>query len=270
MYTFEKNVSVKDEDEIWKKCTYPYVVDNEYSVSSYGNIRNDKTGKILKPYKLVRHVSTENVYYIIKLKFNDIIENKVRYKNFRVNRLIAWEFCPDNRDIKLCVMHKNDNKLDNYYKNLKWGSIGLNTREAILSGRLNIQGINNCNHVYEEDYIRYICKLMEDGKTNKEVLFIITGNEKATIRKNSKEWSLICHLRAKDRFTEIALQYDYKPVFNLSPVDNTIIKLMKRGKENIDIMHIYGYEKISDNKTFYRQILKCRKIMKICSTTIDS
>ena len=56
MYTFEKNVSVKDEDEIWKKCTYPYVVDNEYSVSSYGNIRNDKTGKIRRKRELANPV----------------------------------------------------------------------------------------------------------------------------------------------------------------------------------------------------------------------
>ena len=167
-------------------------------------------------------------------------------------------------------MHLNDNKLDNYYKNLKWGTKGENTREAIKTGRLRIQGKYNHNNVYEESYIRKICKLMEDGKTNKEILYIITNNKNATIRKNGKEWSLICHLRSKDRFTDIAIEYDYKPVFNLSEKDKEIIELIKNGKENIEVMNYYGYSKMLDNTALYAKILKCRKIIKICSTTRES
>ena len=270
MYTFENKICKKDEKEIWKNCTYPGIKENQYSVSNYGRIKNNDSGKILIPYKLVRDLKTENVYYIIKLKFYDSEKNIYRYKNFRLNRLIAWDFVPKNRDMNLCVMHINDNKLDNYYKNLKWGTKGENTRAAIISGRLNISGKNNHNNIYGESYIRTICKMMESGKTNKEILYFLSNDPNATIRKYPKIWSLISHIRAKDRFTDITLEYNYTPKFNLSQKDKDIIQMMYNGDENIDIMEYYGYTKISHNTALYSKILKCRKIIKICSTTREN
>ena len=265
MYSFEKNISIKDEPEVWKDITYPSIVEKSYLISSYGRIKNAKTGKILKLYPLVRDLKTENIYYIIKLKSYTKSETSIKYKNFRVNRLVAWEFCENRAMIKI-VMHLNNNKLDNYYKNLKWGTIGENTRDAFHQKLVNIEGRNNIQNVYDEEYIHYICKMMEDGFTNKEILLKIVG-EKATIRKNPKEWSLIYHLRHKDRFTEIALQYNYLPEINVLPLEKRIYQLLFEGKENIDIMKIYGYNTIKDNTKLYSCILKCRKIIKICSTT---
>ena len=61
--------------------------------------------------------------------------------------------------------------------------------------------------------------------------------------------------------------YRYELKIILSNDEKEIIKLMFLGKENIDIMKIYGYMKITDNSKLYSSILKCRKIIKICSTT---
>ena len=267
MWTFEKNVCEKVDKEQWKLCTYPSIVDGSYLVSSYGRIKNANTGKILKQYALVRNIKQENVYYIIKLKcFGK--NGKKKYKNFRVHRLVAWEFCEHVKNMDV-VVHINDNKLDNYYRNLKWSNQGENTRNAIKTGRLNISGENNVSSKYKEDYIRFICGLMEKGKSNKEILYIIAGKD-ATIRKNSKEWSLICHLRAKDRFTSIACQYKYKPVYHLTELDKVIIVRIANGEQNIDIMKSYGYSKISENTALYSQILKCRKIYNMSSTTRES
>ena len=55
------------------------------------------------------------------------------------------------------------------------GTVGENTRDAIFSKRLKISGSNNINAVYDEEYIHYICSLMEKGKSNKDILFIIAG-----------------------------------------------------------------------------------------------
>lgn len=44
------------------------------------------------------------------------------------------------------------------------GTVGENTRDAIFSKRLKISGSNNINAVYDEEYIHYICSLMEKGK----------------------------------------------------------------------------------------------------------
>ena len=53
MYTFENKICKKDEKEIWKNCTYPGIKENQYSVSNYGRIKNNDSGKILIPYKLL-------------------------------------------------------------------------------------------------------------------------------------------------------------------------------------------------------------------------
>lgn len=265
MYSFEKNIMNKIDEERWLNITYPNIIKNEYSVSSYGRIKNNKTGKILKLYPLVTDLKTENVYLTIKLKYINS-KNEEIYRSFRVNRLVAWEFCKKNRDENKVVMHINDNKFDNYYLNLKWGTRAENTRDAFEKGRINVFGENNINNKYTEKYIRSICQMMEDGLTNKEILIKIVG-EKATIRKNSTEWSLISHLRSKFRFTEICMEYDYEPQFNIQKHEISILQYLLKGKENIDIMKIFGYSSIKENTALYSSILKCRKIIKICSTT---
>ena len=268
MYSFEVNVCEKQEDEIWKPCTYPSVEKDAYLISSYGRIKNAITNRILKQYKLVRDEKMENVYYILQLTHVHPKTGKLRYKNFRMNRLVAWEYC-DNKEDGDIVEHINDNKLDNYFRNLKWSTSGKNTRNAIKTGRLNISGENNPTNKYSEILIHFICGLMEEGKSNKEILFILCGYD-ATIRKNGKQWSLINHLRAKDRFTNICKEYNYEPKQNISEKDKEIISYIKEGKENIDIMKIYGYESINDDTALYSQILKCRKIYDIGSTTRES
>lgn len=268
MWSFENNVCEKIDDEVWKICTYPSIENDSYLISSYGRIKNAITGKILKPYELVRDVKTENVYYIIKLKYLNPLTKEIRYKNFRLHRLVAWEFCVHKPNMNI-VEHINNNKLDNYYRNLKWSNSGENTRNAIKTGRLNICGEKNIKNKYDESLIHFICSLMEEGKTNKEILLLLAGN-KATIRNESKLWTLICHIRSKDRFTHIACQYNYEAIFSLTDEDKKIIDLLSNGFENLDIMKMYGYEHINQNTALYSKILKCRKIYNIRSTTIES
>lgn len=265
MYSFQNKICEKQEEEVWKICSYPTVIKDAYFISSYGQIKNAITGRILKQYELVRDSKTENVYYIIKLKFYDHLKREIRYKNFRVSRLVAWEFCEKPEGCNI-VEHVNDNKLDNYFRNLKWSTSGVNTRNAIKTCRLNINGESNTNNKYSEMLIHFLCSLMEEGKSNKEILLIWCGKD-ATIRKNAKEWSLINHLRSKDRFTDIAIQYDYDALFHISENDKKILSYIDEKKENIDIMKIFGYNTPNDNTALYSEILKCRKIYNIRSTT---
>ena len=78
--------------------------------------------------------------------------------------------------------------------------------------------------------IHFLCSLMEEGKSNKEILLIWCGKD-ATIRKNAKEWSLINHLRSKDRFTDIAIQYDYDALFHISENDKKILSYIDEKKK---------------------------------------
>jgi hypothetical protein len=77
-----------------------------YDVSNFSNIRNNKSGKILK--QLVKCG-----YYHISLV------NEFNKKTFTVHRLIALAFI-ENPENKSDVNHKDKNKLNNNISNLEW------------------------------------------------------------------------------------------------------------------------------------------------------
>lgn len=91
--------------EIWKtNDEYPL-----YEISTYGNIRNSKTGNILKP-------SINKGYYYICICNNNCIR-----KTMSLHRLIAKTFIP-NISNKPTVNHKDHNSLNNNINNLEWAT----------------------------------------------------------------------------------------------------------------------------------------------------
>lgn len=78
---------------------------NNYSVSNLGNVRNDKTGRILKP-----HIKP-NGYKQVQLGRKTIPQY--------IHRLVAIAFIP-NIENKPQVNHTNGNKSDNRVENLEW------------------------------------------------------------------------------------------------------------------------------------------------------
>ena len=99
---------------------YKIIQDFEnYEVSNLGNIRNKKTGKILKP-------RIHKGYYDVNLSKNN--------KSYRktVHRLIAESFI-DNPENKPYVDHINGDKLNNNINNLRYATNQENQRNAKLS-----------------------------------------------------------------------------------------------------------------------------------------
>ena len=91
--------------EEWRKIeNHP-----NYEVSNMGNVRNVKTGIILKPQKTGSKLS----YYKVNLYNNG---NKV---NKYLHRLVAEAFLP-NFEQKPEINHINTNSLDNRVENLEW------------------------------------------------------------------------------------------------------------------------------------------------------
>lgn len=78
---------------------------DNYEVSTFGNVRNKKTSRILKP-------ANNGGYFVVGLS------NKLT-KTFPVHRLVAESFI-ENPENKAHVNHKDKNGLNNYLLNLEW------------------------------------------------------------------------------------------------------------------------------------------------------
>lgn len=90
--------------EIWKQIK-GY---SSYQVSSMGQVRNSKTGRILKT-----QTSRRNGYVYTHLSKNNVV------KAYRVHRLVAETFLSGRKDQ---VNHINGIKNDNRVENLEWVS----------------------------------------------------------------------------------------------------------------------------------------------------
>ena len=89
--------------EVWKSISNY----ENYEVSSFGSVRNKKTGRILKPFN-------RGGYYIVGL-------SNIKTKSFRVHRLVAETFI-ENSEKKAHVNHKDKNSLNNNLSNLEWNT----------------------------------------------------------------------------------------------------------------------------------------------------
>lgn len=85
---------------------------DNYEISSFGRVRNNKTSRILKNMK---HKSNVLFYEVINLYKNG------KKKQVKVHRLVAFAFC-NNPDIinKNQVDHIDRNTFNNHFTNLRW------------------------------------------------------------------------------------------------------------------------------------------------------
>lgn len=94
---------------------------NNYGVSNLGNIKNLKTGKVLKP-------SLQKNGYLTYT----FCQNRIR-KTFRIHRLVALYFI-DNPNNLPYVNHKDGDKTNNKVDNLEWCTAKENDDHARRTG----------------------------------------------------------------------------------------------------------------------------------------
>ncbi len=93
---------------------------DNYAVSSFGRVKNTKTGRILKAAD-----NNKDGYLRINL-----CEDATR-KTFTVHRLVACAFINNPND-KECVDHKNNDKTNNHISNLRWATNKENSHNSKL------------------------------------------------------------------------------------------------------------------------------------------
>ena len=106
-----------------------------YKINEYGDIFSILKNKLLKPY-----ISNKG-YKIVELWKDGI------GKKFSVHKLVAINFVPNPNNFPI-VLHRDNNKLNTYYKNLIWGTYEENNRQAIKDG-LNRVPIPDNRKYYE-------------------------------------------------------------------------------------------------------------------------
>lgn len=99
--------------EEWKRIEINGKLFN-YEVSTEGNVRNIKTGRVLKP-QVVHTTGYLQVY--------------LSERWYKIHILVAQAFIPNPNNYET-VNHINHDKTDNRVENLEWMSIGDNVRDA--------------------------------------------------------------------------------------------------------------------------------------------
>ena len=120
-----------------------------YQVSNFGNVKNVKTGRILKP-------STNPQGY-----FMVVLTNNGETSTLTVHRLVATAFI-ENSENKQCIDHKNRNKKNNNIDNLRWATYEENGQNRTIS-KNNTSGIIGVSFVISRN--KWISRIAVNGKT---------------------------------------------------------------------------------------------------------
>ena len=126
--------------------------ENTYQVSDLGNVRNKKTGLLLRPFY------NKKGYEYVYLSYS----HKGRVKWY-VHRLVGFHFIP-NPDRKPQINHKDGNVHNNNVDNLEWCTNEENQRHAVLHN-LHYQGESHKDHKFREENITLLPRLCAIGFT---------------------------------------------------------------------------------------------------------
>lgn len=228
--------------EIWK----PIYINNEesnYMVSTYGRIKNKKTGKIMK-------LSFDNYGYLkISLKHRGISITRT------VHRLVMETFNP-NPDKTKQVNHINGIKTDNRLENLEWVTVSENIKHAFSLGlKKPRKGEESNFNKYNEEIIRFACELMAQGKGTKYIS-----------EKTGLPYKYITDIRTGKKWAHISKDYNLHKLREKKfkgfdrETKEKIRALIKRGFKPKEICIILGIEY---NKTIKIAITNLRKTCKL-------
>jgi hypothetical protein len=176
-----------------------------YSVSNLGNIKNIKTGRVLKPG------ITSTGYYNVILYKDRISFNK------KIHTLVVESFLPNPYN-KKCVDHIDNNKLNNNVSNLRYCT----QQENCMNRKI---GSNNTSNFKGISY---------DNQRNKWMAGIkINGKKQYLGRFDKIEDAVNCRVKkAKELFGEYINKCEKEVTINLNIPANTKVNLNINIKPN--------------------------------------
>lgn len=156
-----------------------------YEVSDTGEIRNVKSGHVLKPYP------DKDGYPMVHL----VKDGKVSVRR-RVHRIVAEAFVPNPNNYPV-VMHKDSDKNNVHASNFEYGTATDNTKQAIKDGLLNPPGVRQEYSIVDENN-RNVTGLVFLGQ--KAVLNLMGYGSKNTVRHLLNNHRNIKHNTFKDYY----------------------------------------------------------------------
>jgi hypothetical protein len=143
-----------------------------YSVSTFGNVRNDRTGRILK-------LGIDGRGY-----YNIILYNARKRNTINVHRLVAIAFI-DNLHNKLCVDHINNCITNNNLNNLRWVTI----KENQQNRSININNTSGIKGIYfNKKANKWHVQIRIDGKLKHVGYFESLNDAKIARQKAAKHY----------------------------------------------------------------------------------
>lgn len=141
-------------EEIWKECH----ITDKYLISNLGNVKNIKTGLILKQY------AKPKGYKVIRITING------KKQVLSVHRLILFTFKPNEYFSGAIVNHKDSNKLNNSLDNLEWCTYQDNSKHS-FKNKLWVPpiGSNNGYSKLTEEQVLEIRELFLEYKNYSKV-----------------------------------------------------------------------------------------------------
>lgn len=153
---------------------------SKYGISRRGMVVNMETGKLIKPTK------TEDDYYRVKLNDNNGIRRAML-----IHRLVAMTYIPNPNNLPE-VNHLNG-KEDSSAESLEWITREGNQQHAYDTGlKKGMKGSTNPNASHSNEVVHEICKLLEMGYNNKDIIsrLNISANVVSNI-KTKRHWKHI-------------------------------------------------------------------------------